>query len=99
MAAYILGIVDEVHDPALLNEYIGQVGPAITAHGGRYIFVSNDIKAIEGDRAPAVLGAVAFADMEQLQTFWESPANTAAKALRQRATRGGVLFVNAPDMP
>ena len=44
-----------------------------------------------------MLAAVEFADMDRLQAFWESLEPTDLKALRQRGSEGGVLFVDAPN--
>lgn len=97
MPAYILGIVDEVRDPDAMNQYVEQIAPFIAQHGGRYIFVSGEVHAIEGELQPAVLAAVEFDDMDRLRAFWESPENAAVKLLRHRGSRGNVLFVNAPS--
>jgi uncharacterized protein (DUF1330 family) len=95
MPAYIVGIVDEVLDPTAMREYVEQIAPLIAQHGGRYVFVSDEVQAIEGDRCPAMLAAVEFADMDRLQAFWASLEPTGLKALRQRGSHGGVLFVDA----
>jgi uncharacterized protein (DUF1330 family) len=97
MPAYIVGIVDEVRDPDAMNQYVEQMAPLIDRHGGRYVFISGEVHAIEGELQLAVLAAVEFDDMEQLRTFWESPEIDALKVLRQRGSRGKVLFANAPS--
>jgi uncharacterized protein (DUF1330 family) len=95
MPAYIVGIVDELLDPEAMRHYVDQIAPLIDQHGGRYIFVSDKVQAIEGDLQPAMLAAVEFADMDQLLAFWASLEPTGLKALRQRGSQGGVLFVDA----
>jgi uncharacterized protein (DUF1330 family) len=95
MPAYIMGIVDELLDPEAMLQYVAQIAPLIAQHGGRYVFVSDKVQAIEGDLQPAMLAAVEFADMDRLQAFWASLEPTGLKALRQRSSQGGVLFVDA----
>ena len=95
MPAYIVGIVDELLDPEAMRHYVDQIAPLIDQHGGRYIFVSDKVQAIEGDLQPAMLAAVEFADMDRLLAFWASLEPTGLKALRQRGSEGGVLFVDA----
>lgn len=97
MPAYIVGIVEEILDPDAMNRYVEQIAPLIAEHGGRYVFIGSEVHAIEGDLQPTVLAAVEFDDIAQLRTFWESPGNTAVKALRHRGSRGNVLFVDAPN--
>jgi uncharacterized protein (DUF1330 family) len=97
MPAYIMGIVDELLDPEAMRDYIEQIAPLIAEHGGRYVFMSDKVQAIEGDLQPAMLAAVEFADMDRLQAFWASLEPTGLKALRQRGSQGSVLFVDAPN--
>jgi len=97
MPAYIMGIVDEVLDPEAMHHYVEEIAPLIARHGGRYVFVSDKVRAIEGNLQPAMLAAVEFADMDRLQAFWESLEPTGLKDLRQRGSEGSVLFVDAPN--
>ena len=48
MPAYIMGIVDELLDPEAMRHYVEQIAPLIAQHGGRYVFVSDKVQAIEG---------------------------------------------------
>ena len=96
MPAYVVGIVDEIIDPEAMNQYVEQIAPLFAQHGGRYVFVSDMVQAIEGEFQPAMLAAVEFADMDRLQAFWASLEPTGLKSLRQRGSQGGVLFVDAP---
>ena len=95
MPAYIMGIVDELLDPEAMRHYVEQIAPLIDEHGGRYVFMSDKVQAIEGNLQPAMLAAVEFADMDRLQAFWASLEPTGLTALRQRGSHGGVLFVDA----
>jgi uncharacterized protein (DUF1330 family) len=97
MPAYIVGIVEELLDPEAMRHYIEQIDPLIAEHRGRYVFVSDTVQVIEGDLQPAMLAAVEFADMDRLQAFWACLDQTDIIALRQRGSRGGVLFVDAPN--
>ena len=97
MPAYIVGIVEELLDPEALHDYVEQMAPLIAQHRGRYVFVSDTVQPMEGDLQPAMLAAVEFADMDRLRAFWASLDQNDVKALRQRGSRGGVLFVDAPN--
>ena len=97
MPAYIVGIVEELLDPEAMRQYIELIAPLIAEHRGRYVFVSDTVQVIEGDLQPAMVAAVEFADMGRLRAFWACLDQTDVKALRQRGSRGGVLFVDAPN--
>jgi uncharacterized protein (DUF1330 family) len=97
MPAYVVGIVDELLDPEAMRLYIEHIAPLIAEHRGRYVFVSDTVQVIEGDLQPAMLAAVEFADMDRLRAFWACLDQTDVKALRQRGSRGSVLFVDAPN--
>jgi uncharacterized protein (DUF1330 family) len=97
MPAYVVGIVEEILDPEAMRHYVEHIASLIAQHGGRYVFVSDTVQAIEGDLQPAMLAAVEFADMDRLRAFWASLDQTDVKALRQRGSRGGVLFVDASN--
>ena len=97
MPAYIVGIVEELLDSEIMGRYIENIDPLIAEHGGHYVFVSDAVQVIEGDLQPAMLAAVEFADMDRLRAFWACLDQTDVKALRQRGSRGGVLFVDAPN--
>ena len=43
MPAYIVGIVDELLDPEAMGHYMEQIAPHIAQHGGRYVFVSDQV--------------------------------------------------------
>jgi uncharacterized protein (DUF1330 family) len=97
MPAYIVGIVEELLDAEAMGHYIERIAPLIAEHHGHYVFVSDTVQVIEGDLQPAMLAAVEFADMDRLRAFWACLDQTDVKALRQRGSRGGVLFVDAPN--
>jgi len=97
MPAYIMGIIEEIHDPEMMGQYVEQVAPVVQQYGGRYVVVSNQVEATEGDLAPAILAALEFADMDQVRLFWASPEYTAIKHLRHNSTRSKVLFVDGAN--
>ena len=96
MAVYLMGIIEEITDPATFQAYVEQVGPVVAQYGGSYLFVSPQVEAIEGPPAPAVVAALSFADAGARRAFWDSPEYDAVKGLRHRSTRSRVLFADAP---
>ncbi|HUZ00363.1 MAG TPA: DUF1330 domain-containing protein [Thermomicrobiaceae bacterium] len=77
MPAYIMRIVEQIHDPDAMRQYVEQIAPLIAQHGDRYVFVSDRVQAMEGGVQPVMLAAVEFADVDRLRAFWESPGNDA----------------------
>jgi len=96
MPVYLMGIIEEVTDPATFQQYVEQVAPVVAQYGGRYLFVADRIEAIEGDQQPALVAALEFADAEARRAFWDSPEYTAVKGLRHRSIRSKVLFADTP---
>lgn len=95
MAVYLMGIIEEIHDQAMFQQYVEQVGPVVAQYGGRYLFVAPRIEHIEGAIRPAVVAALEFDDDAARRRFWDSPEYDAVKGLRQRSTRSSVLFADA----
>ncbi len=96
MPAYTRGLSEEIHDPAVMKQGVEQVAPLVAPDGGKYVFVSDQAAAIEGDLQPTILTALEFAGMARVRAFRDAPKDTAVKALRHRSARSTVLFVDAP---
>jgi uncharacterized protein (DUF1330 family) len=97
MPASVVGIVEEILEPEAMRHYVEYIAPLIAQHRGRYVFVSDTVQVVEGNLQPAMLAAVEFANMDRLGAFWASLDQSDVKALRQRGSWGGVLFVDAPN--
>src|SRR5688572_17459258 len=98
MAAYVIAQVDEITDPGALEEYRAKVGPIVERYGGRTV-AAGPPDVVEGQLRPTLAAVMQFPSMEQLQAFYAAPDYQDLKALRLRATRGHVLFLDGLPTP
>ena len=92
MPAYVIVDID-VHDPETYEEYKRLAPPAIAAYGGRYLARGGRTATLEGDWSPKRLVILEFPSLERAQQWWASAEYAEAKALRHRASRGGMVVV------
>ena len=93
MAAYLIAELAEVTDPTGFEEYRTKVRPMVEHYGGRYLAAGGpDVK--EGDAQPMVVAVIEFPSMERLQAFYDAAEYQDLKALRQRSSRGNLLFLD-----
>ena len=90
MPAYLMGIIEAIHDQEMFQRYVDQVGPVVAQYGGRYLFVAPRIESIEGALRPAIVAALEFDDAAALEFD-----DAAVQGLRQRSTRSNVLFADS----
>ena len=83
MAAYLI-IEGAVTDAARWAEYRAAVLPLIESFGGRHLNGPGG-KLLEGVNEDRALAMFAFESMEQIQSFWDSPAYVPVKAIREGA--------------
>jgi len=92
MAAYVIGEI-EVTDPALYEEYRGQVMAVVTKYGGKFIVRGGKVETLEGGWAPRRFVALEFPSMAQAQKWYRSPEYAPLIELRKKASRGKLILV------
>lgn len=92
MAAYIVADI-EITDPAAYEEYKPKASAALQKYGARILARGGAVEPKEGDWAPKRLVVIEFSDMATLHRFYDSPEYTAARPLRQRASRSKLVFI------
>ena len=92
MAAYIVADID-ITDPAAYEEYKPKAGAALQKYGARILARGGAVEPKEGDWVPKRLVVIEFPDMAALRLFYDSPEYTAAREIRQRASRSKLVFV------
>ena len=92
MAAYIVADI-EITDPAAYETYRPLAGAAVEKHGGRFLARGGSATPAEGGWAPKRLVILEFPSMEKLKTFYNSPEYQKALAIRQKASKGRLIFV------
>lgn len=92
MAAYLIGDI-EITDPAAFEQYRKEVPATIAKYGGRYIVRGGATETVEGDWRPHRMVVLEFPSMEQAKRWYDSEEYRAPKALRIKASRSNVIFV------
>lgn len=92
MSAYLIAEVD-VTDPVVYEQYRALTPGAVAKYGGRFIVRGGKAELVEGAPAPKRIVVLEFDSMAAVKRFYESPEYAAAKAIRQRAARSRIIFV------
>lgn len=92
MAAYLIADI-EVTDPATYEGYRPLAGAAVEKYGGRFLARGGKVEPAEGGWAPKRLVILEFPSMEKLKAFYHSPEYQKALAIRQKASKGRLVFV------
>ena len=92
MAAYVIGEV-EITDPQAYPEYAKGVPGTIAQYGGQYLVRGGAVEIKEGSWQPKRLVILQFASMEQARKWYHSPEYAPLLALRLKAARSKVAFV------
>ena len=92
MPAYLIAEI-EVTDPAAYEDYRKLTPAAIARYGGRFLVRGGKVETREGGWSPQRLIVVEFPSLEQARAFYDSPEYAPALAIRKRAARSRLLFV------
>jgi len=92
MAAYIIADI-EITDPAAYEGYRPLAGAAVEKYGGRFLARGGKVESAEGGWAPKRVVILEFPSMEKLKTFYNSPEYQKALAIRLKASKGRLVFV------
>jgi uncharacterized protein (DUF1330 family) len=96
VAAYIVAELTEISDPAAFDQYRDQVIPLVERYGGKYLAVTDQAEALEGDWTPhPLLVLIQFESMERLQEWYNSSDYEPLKELRHRCATTNVVAAEA----
>lgn len=98
MPAYVIADI-EVTDPVAYEEYKRLAGPTPAPFGGRYIVRGGAVEIAEGEWQPKRVVVLEFPDMASAKAWYESPEYSHARAIRQRAARSNLIFVEGVPLP
>lgn len=93
MAAYLVAQIEEVTDAAGYEQYREQAGPLATQYGGRFL-AAGQAEAKEGRWGPGTYVIIEFPSLERAEAWYDSAEYRPLKELRQRSTRGNIVFLN-----
>ena len=94
MAAYVIGAVYNINDPAGFGEYVTQAGPTVQQYGGKFVVGGDKIEVGDGSWSPIGVVVIEFESMELLKQWYNSPEYSAVKPLRLQTSDSGVIFVD-----
>lgn len=97
MAAYVVSEVESL-DPVLFDRYRELAAASIARHGGRYLVRGAEPEIAEGEPAGRRrIVIVEFPDRAALRRWYASADYAEALAVRNRALRRRLLFVDGAD--
>ena len=93
MAAYVIADVT-VTDQGLMDEYRKLVPATVTAYGGKFVVRGGAHQKVEGDWTPTRLVLIEFPSMDHARRWYDSPEYREPKAMRIKAGRTNLIFVD-----
>ncbi|MEA3200147.1 MAG: hypothetical protein QOE90_1575 [Thermoplasmata archaeon] len=93
MPAYVLALIESIHDPDAYKRYVAQVEATMTPFGGRFLARVPGPEALEGGPAPSRAVVLEFPSVEKARAWHASPSYQPVAALRQSASRGTLLLL------
>jgi uncharacterized protein (DUF1330 family) len=61
--------------------------------GGRYLAVTHEVQAVEGDAPKGTFVLIAFDSLEKARGWYYSSAYAAIKPIRQNSTKSRILII------
>ena len=92
MAAYIIADV-EITDPAAYEGYKPLASAALEKYGARILVRGGAVEPAEGGWSPKRLVILEFPSMAALKRFYDSHEYVKARAIRQKASKSKLIFV------
>jgi uncharacterized protein (DUF1330 family) len=92
MPAYVIADLT-VTDPALMDEYRKLVPGTLAPYGGRFLVRGGAHSRVEGDWTPTRLVVLEFPSMEAARRWYDSEEYREPKAMRIKAGRTNLVFV------
>lgn len=87
--AYYVGNVQEVKDADAYKVYAAGVAGTLTPFGGKFIVRGAEPVILDASRKPpGYIVVIAFPSMNNLRDWWNSPAYSAIRPIRERLTTG-----------
>ena len=95
MAAYVVGTLYNISDPAGFEEYRSQAGPTLEQYGGKLVLMSQKVEAGDGNWSPVGIVVIEFESMERAKQWYNSPEYSAVKPMRLQTTDSALIFADA----
>lgn len=92
MPAYVI-VEIEVTDPQTYEGYKKLTPGTLALFDGKFVVRGGQTETLEGDWKPNRIVVVEFPSMEKARAWFTSPEYTAARKIRQQASRGKMILV------
>ncbi len=92
MSAYAIANI-KIEDLEIYKSYQALTPATIEKYGGRFKVRGGDSEVKEGEWQPGRIVVLEFDDMDALRRWYDSPEYTKARAIRQKAATGSIVFV------
>ena len=92
MPAYAIADI-KIEDLETYKGYQALTPATIEKYGGRFKVRGGDSEVKEGQWQPGRIVVLEFDDLNALKRWYDSPEYTEARAIRQKAATGSIVFV------
>ena len=97
--AYFIGNIEQITDQASMDKYRAEAPKIEAAFGGR-ILARGIPQALDSSALPkGTIVIIEFPNMKTLRSWWQSPAYTAVRPLREKASVGRIYAVDGLPTP
>ena len=94
MAAYVIGAVLNVNDPAAFAEYQQLAGPTLEKYGGRFIAGGTKVEVADGSWSPMGVVVFEFESLERAKEWYYGPEYNPLVSRRTASTTSSLIFVD-----
>ncbi len=95
MPAYIIADI-QVTDPAAYDDYRPLAAASIARFGGRFVVRGAKVELLEGAPPPERIVLIEFPDADTARRWYRSEEYQTALKIRQAASRGRLILIEAP---
>lgn len=93
MPAYVVALIESIHDAETYKSYVAQVAPTLAPFGGRFIARKPEPELLEGSGAPSRAVVLEFPDEARARAWHASAPYQPVMRLRQSASKGKLLLL------
>jgi uncharacterized protein (DUF1330 family) len=94
MAAYVIGAISNVTDPAGFAEYQKLAFPTVAKYGGKVIVGGTKIEVADGIGSPVGAVVLQFESLQRAKQWYNSPEYKPLVSRRKASSNSGVIFVD-----
>ena len=94
MAAYVIGALQSVHDPAAFSEYGRTADLTLEQYGGKLLVAGDKIEVADGNWSPVGLVVIEFESLAQAKKWYNSPEYRPLVSMRTGSSDSGLIFVD-----